>query len=409
MKMGQGLVNSTVLELRRRYRLILVSSLIAFGQFGCGVELAEFFNALFEERPAGSDGFACVVPATLETVVSGARFPVNLAFLPDGTLLYSEKNSGAVRAVMPNGQLVGEAVADFPTAGLAQGGLLGLAIDPDFAQNGYLYAGHSANLLPFDNAWPRSEYRVVRVTQENLRTMPGSEVRIATFPASSLPGHEGGNIHFGPDGMLYVSIGDRLNNTAPNIEAQDPAALAGKIIRLRPDGTIPDDNPFGGDVMSFAIGLRNTFDFAFDPVGGGLFGGDNGFGGPTEELNLIEAGGNYGWPMVGGFADTPDETAFAAATASYRDPLLIIDIAPTGVAFNETTRYGDGFVNDLFIAEWVPGTIRRVRLSGDRRSVVMDEVFASGIPDGMNDIAFGPDGLLYISTGRSIYRIVPQP
>lgn len=147
---------------------------------GCDVAVVEVLNALFEERPAPSAGFTCVVPAELQTVVAGARFPVNLVFLPDGTLLYSEKNTGAVRAVLPSGELRAEPVADFPTAGLAQGGLLGLAIDPKFAENGFLYAGHSANILPFDNVWPRSEYRIVRVTIENLATVPGSELRIAT-------------------------------------------------------------------------------------------------------------------------------------------------------------------------------------------------------------------------------------
>lgn len=393
-------------QCRHIFRLAVLTCLCGPG---CGVELAELLNDLFEERPATSTGFACVVPAELETIVSDARFPVNLAFMPDGTLLYSEKNTGMVRAVSASGEPRSEPVADFPTAGLAQGGLLGLALDPDFADNGFLYAGHSANILPFDNAWPRSEYRVVRVTLQNLRAVPGSEQRIATLPASTLPGHEGGNVHFGPDGMLYVSIGDRLNNTAPNIEAQSPSALAGKILRLMPDGAIPADNPFGSDIAAFAIGLRNTFDFAFDPLSGILFGGDNGFGGPTEELNLIEAGLNYGWPIVGGFADPAANNEYLIATPNYRDPILIIDIAPTGVTFNPGTRYGDALENDLFIAEWVPGTIRRVKLASDRRSVISDEIFASGIPDGMNDIEFGPDGLLYVTTATAIYRITPVP
>ncbi len=388
---------------------LYVTITATLGCCGCDVLLVELLNAVFEERPAASAGFTCIVSAELQTVVAGARFPVNLVFLPDGTLLYSEKNTGVVRAVLPSGDLLADPVADFPTAGLAQGGLLGLALGPDFDQTGHLYAGHSANILPFDNAWPRSEYRIVRVTIQNLATVPGSEQRVATLPASSLPGHEGGNIHFGPDGMLYVSLGDRLNNTAPNIEAQDPAALAGKILRLRPDGSIPNDNPFGPASPGFAIGLRNTFDFAFDPVNGRLFGGDNGFGGPTEELNLLEAGGNYGWPLVGGVADTPEELASIAQTPAYHDPLAIIDVAPTGVTFDVAGRFGEQFRSDMFIAEWVPGTIRRVRLASDRRSVVDSETFAAGIPGGMNDIEFSPAGLLYVSTGGAILRIVPSP
>jgi glucose/arabinose dehydrogenase len=374
---------------------------------GCGAGFAELLNSIFEERPVPVPPFTGEVPLRLEPVVDNARFPVNLVFLPDGTLLYTEKNTGAVRAVLPDGSLRPDPVADFVTAGLAQGGCLGLALDPAFEQNGYLYAGHSANALPVDNSFPRSEYRVSRVTIRDLAARPGSETLIAAFPAGTLPGHEGGNIHFGPDGRLYVSLGDRSNNTAPNVEAQDPARPAGKVLRLAADGTIPPDNPFGPQSPAFAVGLRNAFDFTFDPATGRMWAGDNGFGGPTEELNLIEAGGNYGWPFVGGLADQPSEQAFAASTPAYRDPLLLVDIAPTGLAFNPGDAYGAAFNGHLFIAEWVPGTIRRVQLSADRRSVAGAAVFAAGIPGGMNDLAFSPAGILHVSTSTAVYRLAP--
>ncbi|MCA9257482.1 MAG: PQQ-dependent sugar dehydrogenase, partial [Phycisphaerales bacterium] len=170
-------------------------------------------------------------------------------------------------------------------------------------------------------------------------------------------------------------------------------------------GSIPADNPYGADLLAWAIGLRNTFDFAFDPLSGLLYGPENGAG--PDELNLVEAGRNYGWPLVQGAANTEEEMQFAAATPEYTEPLIGINVAPTGVGFNPTDVYGAELLNQLFVTYFETGTIDRFVLSDDRRNVLDKVEFVAGIPNGPNDLVFGPDGHIYISTEFNIYRIRP--
>lgn len=391
----------------RRVVKLLLAGLLAGVILGCGAEWSEFINGSGLAAPSPPVGsFVSPLGVTLHTVVADARFPVALAFLPDGTMLYTEKHTGRVRVVSANGQLQPQPLGDVAVSGVGDAGLLGLTLDPNFAQNGFLYVGYTANGLPVDNALARTDYRVVRFTLRNGTIEPGSEQHITVLPGSNLPGHEGGNIHFGPDGKFYISIGDRRLNTFDNPEAQDPALLAGKMLRVNADGTIPDDNPFSSDLPTYAVGLRNSFDFTFDPVSGHLFATENGPVG-DDELNLILPGGNYGWPVVSGFASDEAETAFAMATPEYHDPMTILGSAPTGIAFDTLGAYGQEFVGDLFVAEWRTGTIRHIRLSADRTRVESSEVFADGIQNGMNDLEFGPDGRIYVSTADAIHRLDP--
>lgn len=390
----------------RRARLGLAAiSLLLVGS--CGYEVGAFLNLFVVGRPDDPGPFMSEVATELQTYVANARFPVAMAFLPDGSLLYTEKDTGQLRRVSAEGALQALPVADVPVANLGDSGLLGLALDPDFANNRYIYLGYTVNDIPTDNALPRNEFRVQRCTlAEDYRSVVfGSDTVIANLSASGLPGHEGGSLVFGPDGKLYVSLGDRRLNTFANEEAQDPGVLAGKIIRLNSDGTIPADNPYGADLSAWAIGLRNTFDFAFDPMSGLLYGPENGAG--PDELNLVEAGRNYGWPMVQGAADTDEEMQFAANTPEYTEPLIGIGIAPTGVAFNPGDVYGAELRNQLFVGFFETGNIDRFVLSDDRRMVLDKIEFASGIPNGINDLVFGPDGAIYVSTEFNIYRMVP--
>jgi len=302
--------------------------------------------------------------------------------------------------------LQAEPFADFAVANAGDAGLLGVALDPDFETNHYIYFALTQNGSATDNALSRTDTRVVRLTAAGNTAVPNSEQVIVVIPGSPLPGHEGGNVHFGPDGKLYLSIGDRRFNNFPNEEAQQLDKLAGRMLRLNPDGTIPADNPYP-DNMTFAYGLRNSFDFTFDPLSGLLLATENGPSG-EDELNLIESGMNYGWPDVSGVEDTPDEQTFAAATPNYRSPLTILGRAPTGIDVNLADAYGAEFNGDLFVAEYVHGTVKRIHLTADRRTVFSVDTFADGIPGGLNDLAFGPDGLIYISTSESIARLVPQ-
>lgn len=389
----------------RCFSALAVALLLIFAS--CGYEFGAFINLFVVGRPDDPGPYMSEVATELETFVANARFPVAMAFLPDGALLYTEKDTGQLRAVSSDGTLHPFPVADLPVANLGDSGLLGLALDPDFVNNRYIYLGYTVNDIPTDNALPRNEFRVQRCTMtEDFRGVVfGSDTVIANLAASGLPGHEGGSLVFGQDGKLYVSLGDRRLNTFQNDESQDPAVLAGKMIRINSDGTVPADNPYGAELMAWAIGLRNTFDFAFDPMSGLLFGPENGAG--PDELNLVEAGKNYGWPTVQGEADTDEEMQFAANTPDYTGPLIGINRAPTGVAFNPGEAYGANLKNQLFVGYFETGTIDRFVLSDDRRSVLDKIEFVAGIPNGINDLLFGPDGAIYVSTEFNIYRIAP--
>ncbi|HPF39336.1 MAG TPA: PQQ-dependent sugar dehydrogenase [Phycisphaerae bacterium] len=373
----------------------------------CGYEVGAFLNLFVVGRADDPGPYMSEVPTELDVYVPNARFPVGMAFLPDGSLLYTEKDTGQLRIVSADGVLWPFPVADVPVANLGDSGLLGLTLDPDFANNRYVYLGFTTNDIPTDNALPRNEFRVQRctLTEDYHGVVFGSDMIVANLAASGLPGHEGGALVFGPDGRLYVSLGDRRLNTFANEESQDPSVLAGKIVRMNSDGTVPSDNPYGADLLAWAIGLRNTFDFAFDPMSGLMYGPENGAG--PDELNLIEAGRNYGWPLVQGAANTEEEMQFAAATPEYTEPLIGINVAPTGVGFNPTDVFGADLRNQLFVTYFETGTIDRFVLSDDRRNVLDKVEFVAGIPNGPNDLVFGPDGCIYISTEFNIYRIRP--
>lgn len=392
------------LSAKTRFAAVAASLLLVTS---CGYEVGAFLNLFVVGRADDPGPYMSEVATDLETFVPNARFPVAMAFLPDGSLLYTEKDTGQLRIVDSDGQLYPFPVADVPVANLGDSGLLGLVLDPDFANNRYIYLGYTVNDIPTDNALPRNEFRVQRCTlSSNYRSVEfGSDMVVANLAASGLPGHEGGSLVFGPDGKLYVSLGDRRLNTFANEESQDPSVLAGKMVRMNSDGTIPADNPYGADLLAWAIGLRNTFDFAFDPMSGLLYGPENGAG--PDELNLVEAGKNYGWPNVQGAADTEEEMQFAAVTPEYTEPLIGINVAPTGVGFNPSDAYGSEFQNQLFVAYFETGTIDRFVLSDDRRQVLDKVEFVAGIPNGINDLVFGPDGTIYVSTEFNIYRIAP--
>jgi glucose/arabinose dehydrogenase len=218
--------------------------------------------------------------------------------------------------------------------------------------------------------------------------------------------HNGGTLSFGPDGKLYLSIGDLA--TPRNAQALD--SFAGKILRLNPDGTAPTDNPFydpkrpaAARSYVYALGLRNSFDFTFEPGPAGkarLFATENG---PTtnDELNIIEPGKNYGWDE--------DRISGLRKKSGYVDPILVYHdtIAPTGIVFYTGARYPKTYRGRLFFADWNGGRIHRVAPAGTGPVPVIsieEEVFHHR--EGIVDLVMGPDGLLYFTTPTGIFRLV---
>jgi glucose/arabinose dehydrogenase len=214
------------------------------------------------------------------TVATGLTSPWGLAFLPDGSALVSERDTARIVRVTPGGDVSRVGTVDGVRHG-GEGGLLGVAVGPDFADDRLVYAYFTSD----------DDNRVVRMAWPAGGDLGRQDVLVDGIPRAG--NHDGGRLAFGPDGMLYVSTGDASQGR----RAQDADSLGGKILRIRPDGRIPGDNP-DPDSPVWSRGHRNVQGLAFDSRGR-LWASE--FGQHTwDELNLIEAGANYGWPVVEG-------------------------------------------------------------------------------------------------------------
>ncbi|HEY7064518.1 MAG TPA: PQQ-dependent sugar dehydrogenase [Chloroflexota bacterium] len=319
-----------------------------------------------------------------ETVVDGLAVPWALAWAPDGRLFFNER-PGRVR-VVEGGVLRPEPVATLPVSqSTSEGGLLGLALAPDFAQSSAFYVYYT-----YDAAGGQRN-RVSR-----LRLADGQagdeQVILDGIPGANV--HDGGRIAFGPDGKLYVGTGDATRRA----EAQDPATLNGKILRLNPDGSVPDDNPFPGS-FTYSFGNRNVQGLAWRPGTGQLYAAEHGPTGENgwyyhDEINLIVPGGNYGWPEVIGQAGDP----------RFLDPVVQSGDAgwpPGGLAFDPA--------GDLWLASLAGGQLWRYALTADGAAVADRQQLIAGEYGRLRALALGPDGALYVATSNRDGRGRPAP
>jgi YVTN family beta-propeller protein len=323
-----------------------------------------------------------------DTFMPDANYPVTFTFAPDGTLFYDELKTGKIRIVR-NGQLLPDPFYQFKVAGQPETGLIGLTLDPEFSTNHYVYVFYTSVPDGQDNGGPNGPNEVVRLTDVADK---GTDLTPILSDLPSAPIHNSGTIRFGPDGKLYVSLGD--NDQGSN--AQDLGTLAGKILRVNPDGTLPSDNPFVGQAGKqgaiWSYGLRNPFSFDFDPVSQQLLATENGPG-DNDELDLLVKGGNSGWP--------PSGYKYRSGVV---DPIAVMNppIAPTGMTFYTGDQIPE-WKNDWFYCNYHQGQLRRVRLAPESRDrVVFEEVVKNGCS---LDVATGPDGALYYSGPKGIYRL----
>lgn len=325
-----------------------------------------------------------------------AAFPIAIDWTPDGRLFYTERFTGHLRVVNANGVRQTEPVWTFPVATEGERGLLGVAVSPDYAQTGHIYVYYTRVAGGGFNV-PTN--RIVRIT-ESGGSASDPVVMIDIPLTTNNLWHQGGNIHFGPDGMLYLAIGEYY---IPAL-AQDINALPGKINRfmVQGDTLVPaPDNPFPGSA-TFAYGLRNTFDFDFDPYVDGftqIFATDNG---PDcdDELNLILAGGNYGWrPNYPCDASNPQSRSYLYPMW-YTNPTE----APTGVAVY-TGQQIPQWEGNVFFCMWNTGKMRRA-VPNESRSYLLGvrEVDLQGNSCTI-EVQNGPDGALYFTNQNGIYRI----
>lgn len=343
------------------------------------------------DAPAPAAPFAPKV----EVFAAGLQVPWALAFAPDGRLFFTER-PGRVR-VISGGQLQAAPVAQLPAVETAESGLMGLALDPAFQNSGFIYVMYTLR----DQAGNLSN-RVSRLT-ERQGTAGNEVVLLDNLPAGSI--HDGGRIKFGPDGKLYITQGETGNTSL----SQNLNSLGGKILRINPDGSVPGDNPFTGSPV-YSFGHRNPEGLAWQPATGKLFSTEHGPVG-NDEVNVIQAGSNYGWPAVSGLASDP---RFVAPIIAFSPA-----VAPSGATFYNGSQLAP-WNGNLFFGTLTGNHLHRIVLGGpDLSQVVSDERLYQGQFGRLRDVIQGPDGFLYFTTsnrdGRGrpaagddrILRIVP--
>lgn len=348
-----------------------------------------------------------------EKLTEGFTFAVKMAFLPDGRLLVTEKETGYVRLVNADFSLLPEPVADVAVNYLKERGLMGVAVHPEFSQNGYAYIYYVASTSGQDSNHPDEvdDIRIARLQLGDRLSASPNDVNIETLVSlTARPGpyHNGGCMQFGPDGKLYVTQGEL--NRHVNVVSQIKSSTRGKLLRYNDDGSIPGDNPVKADHPAYLLGLRNAFGFAFDPFGEGIFVSDNGPKG-QDELSVALPGENLGWPLIWGRADAWYERPLAWFLGRrYRQPLwdsLERRIAPTAVQVLPDDRYGPAMAGRVLMSAFNEGRILQFQLDpATRTSAVGMGVFLEGAPP-IVDLQFGPDGDLYVLTIQALYRIKP--
>lgn len=309
--------------------------------------------------------------AELETVATGLEVPWDMAFLPDGSALVTER-PGRVRRLAPGGELDPEPVAEIPVLAEGEAGLLGIAIDPEHGRNSFVYLYRTTE----------SGNEVVRYTYENGELAEDAVV-LDGIAASSI--HDGGRIRFGPDDRLYVSTGDAADDET----AQDPGSLNGKLLALEPGAYRGE----GGEPEVVSLGHRNPQGFGWQPGTDRLYENEHGPEG-FDEVNLIEPGGNYGWPEAVG-ADHGD---FVAPLAVYDE-----SIAPSGATF--VTLPGSEWTGDYLVGALIGEQIRRLRFDGSE--VTVNEPLYEGELGRIRAVVEGPDGALYALTSNRDGRGTP--
>ncbi|MBI3795715.1 MAG: PQQ-dependent sugar dehydrogenase [Deltaproteobacteria bacterium] len=329
----------------------------------------------------------------VEVIAQKLEIPWALAFAPDGRLFVTER-PGRLR-VIENGQLKSEPVATLPDVlhlDGGEGGLMAVALDPQFATNHFLYLSYTTRS---DGAIIN---RVVRY-REAKGALSERTIILDNIPGAQV--HDGCRVAFGPDGKLYVTTGDATERQL----AQQLDSLAGKILRLNSDGTTPADNPFPGSPV-YTLGHRNAQGLAWHPTTKIAFStehGPSGFDGPGggDEFNLIRAGENYGWPVIHhGQTHAGMEAHLLSFTPA---------IAPASGTFYSGTRLSE-FTNNFFFGAVRGQHLHRVVLAPpDFTAVQSHEALLQGTFGRIREVVTGPDGALYFTTSNRDGRAQPGP
>jgi glucose/arabinose dehydrogenase len=329
------------------------------------------------------------------SVVGGLNGPAAFTFLPDGRIVYLERGSGEVHIYDRQTNIDHRFYKVPGVNGDGERGALGVAVSPDWPESRtlYVYATRSSGA--------GLKNQIVKVTRASGHV---SMRVLMTTPASSSPYHNGGRILFGADGMLYAIVGEGHDSS----NAQDLTGnLRGKLLRMTPSGSVPPDNPIAGSRI-YAFGIRNSYGFAFDPQTDRLWESENG---PEcmDEMNLIVAGGNFGWGPNENCGGVPGGTNNSGPTPRHLPKLWFVStIGITGAAFCQDCGLTEEVEGQLFFGGVNDGLLRRVALNAARNDVSGGPVQVLESPNGaIYSMEAAPDGRIYFSDSQGIYRLAP--
>jgi glucose/arabinose dehydrogenase len=345
-------------------------------------------------------------PVRAETIATGLAHPWGLAFLPEGRLLVTER-PGRLRIVGRDGAL-SAAVSGLPAVSASgQGGLLDVALAPDFASSQMIYFSFAEPRGGGKNATSVARGRLVAVADGGR--LDNTEVIFRQQPAYASSHHFGSRLVFMPDGSLFVTLGERFSQRD---EAQNPSNHIGKLIRLRADGTPHADNPKrqGWQPQVWSIGHRNVQAAALNPTSQRLWTIEHGARG-GDEINIPEAGKNYGWPVIS-YGRNYDGSKIGTGTdkAGMEQPIYYWDpsIAPSGAVFYTGTLFPD-WKGNLLVGALAGQALHRLVLDGNK--VVGEEILLSDLGARIRDVRQGADGALWLLTDEAqgrVLRIVPR-
>jgi len=349
-------------------------------------------------RPVGSR-----TPHEIVELAGGLSHPWSLVFLPDGAALISER-TGGLRVFREDAGLTAPLPGLPPVFRAAEGGLLGLALDPAFAANRRIFLCVTLGTATANGA------AIVRARLTNALALEDAAVIFEARPLKDREQHFACRILFSPDGFLLVPIGDGYHQRD---QAQTLDSHLGKIVRITVDGQAAPGNPFhshrGARPGTFTLGHRNVQGLAQRPGTREIWMHEHGPRG-GDEVNVLRPGANYGWPATTFGIDYSGEAIAATARAPHIEPpsfYWVPSIAPSGMAFYDGARFPE-WRGDLFVGALAARSLRRLDIESDR--IIGEEILLAGLKERIRDVVNGPDGCLYVLTDAAegkLLRIQP--
>src|SRR3989449_3935169 len=315
------------------------------------------------------------ITSPVNALLTGLNFPVSLRFAPDGRIFYTEKDTGNIRIIQQNGTLPPTPFATIsPVFTDGEAGLLGIALDPAFSSNNYAYVYYT-----YRDSGSFTHGHIVRYTANGNTGASLKDLFDVTSSAPNTVYHNGGYIKFGPDGKLYATVGEFHQDQ----QAQNQGSMTGKMLRMNPDGSVPSDNPTAGS-LDYALGIRNSFGFDFDPSNNRLIATMPGLN-SDDKILIIIRNGNYGWPTCVGICND----------SRFIDPIVDFNpiVTPTGIAAVAPNSY--------IFGEFNTGDLVQLQLNATGSVLSMTQLY--NVPGGIIAVELGPNNKLYFTSPDTIY------